>query len=96
MIAAFGFLMYLIVVMCLAAYALITILEGYNANERLSGWIAGFLCLLLCSWGLAWVEEAELRNPCVQYESRMTYNAATKTMMPLRVCVERGEWESQQ
>jgi putative ABC transport system permease protein len=36
--------------------------------------------------------EHEQKNPCVTYESRLTYNAATKTMMPMRVCVERGEW----
>lgn len=31
-------------------------------------------------------------NPCVKYETRMHYNPATKTMMPLRICSERGEW----
>jgi hypothetical protein len=50
-------------------------------------------------WVLAWVIDAmiqhERENPCVAYESRLTYNAATKTMMPMRVCVERGEWEVQ-
>ena len=32
------------------------------------------------------------RGPCVQYETQMHYNAATKTTMPARVCVLRGEW----
>lgn len=31
-------------------------------------------------------------GPCHQYETRLMYNAATKTMMPSRVCVMRGEW----
>ena len=56
-------------------------------------WILAVVAL----WGLAAFIHAgmqyEQRHPCVAYESRMTYNAATKTMMPLRVCVERGEWE---
>ena len=32
------------------------------------------------------------KGPCHQYETQMIYNAATKTMMPYRVCVLRGEW----
>lgn len=35
---------------------------------------------------------ADAEGPCVQYETQMHYNAATKTMMPARVCVLRGEW----
>ena len=31
-------------------------------------------------------------KPCHQYETKMMYNAATKTMMPSRACVLRGEW----
>jgi hypothetical protein len=66
-----------------------------GATDRVA-WMLGAISVL----GLAWIvssaltsaADQEARNPCVQYESRMTYNAATKTMMPLRVCVERGEW----
>lgn len=32
------------------------------------------------------------KGPCHKYETQMMYNAATKTMMPSRVCVLRGEW----
>lgn len=39
----------------------------------------------------ATIKEGE-KPPCHQYETQMTYNAATKTMMPYRVCVLRGEW----
>ena len=45
--------------------------------------VAGILCL---------DDHQEVYAPCVKYEQRMIYNAATKTMMPARVCVERGEW----
>ena len=37
------------------------------------------------------IKESE-KGPCHQYETQMMYNAATKTMMPSRVCVLRGEW----
>ena len=32
------------------------------------------------------------KGPCHQYETKLMYNVATKTMMPSRVCVLRGEW----
>lgn len=32
------------------------------------------------------------KGPCHEYRTQMMYNAATKTMMPSRVCVLRGEW----
>ena len=32
------------------------------------------------------------KGPCHQYETQMMYNSSTKTMMPSRVCVLRGEW----
>ena len=39
------------------------------------------------------VGELNNKGPCVKYETQMYYNPATKTMMPARVCVQRGEWE---
>ncbi len=38
------------------------------------------------------VSEEEKQGPCAKYETQWSYNAATKTNMPYRVCVERGEW----
>ena len=35
----------------------------------------------------------EEKAPCVKYSTIMQYNAATKTMMPVRYCEIRGEWE---
>ena len=32
------------------------------------------------------------KGPCHKYETQMMYNTATKTVMPYRVCVLRGEW----
>lgn len=37
------------------------------------------------------IKESET-GPCHQYETRLMYNPATKTMMPSRACVLRGEW----
>ena len=36
--------------------------------------------------------EERRQGPCVLYEKRMHFNPATKTMTPMRVCLERGEW----
>jgi hypothetical protein len=38
------------------------------------------------------VDQDEKRGPCVKYETQWSYNSATKSNMPYRVCVERGEW----
>ena len=57
--------------------------------------ISTALCVIVNSVLVGGLIEHEQKNPCVQYEERMSYNAATKTMMPMRVCVERGEWVEQ-
>ena len=36
--------------------------------------------------------EEEAKGPCIKYETHYSYNSATKTNMPYRVCTERGEW----
>ena len=36
--------------------------------------------------------QEESKGPCAKYETQWSYNAATKSNMPYRVCVERGEW----
>ena len=63
-----------------------------NGATDLVAWVLGAVGVLMLAWVLSLAAEQGDRNPCVEYESRMTYNAATKTMMPLRVCIERGEW----
>lgn len=35
---------------------------------------------------------SENEKPCAQYETKLMYNASTKTTMPMRVCVQHGEW----
>jgi len=56
------------------------------------------IIVALASWaafiaGIAFgASKAEEKGPCAQYETQLYYNAATKTMMPAKVCVLRGEW----
>jgi hypothetical protein len=65
------------------------------ALER-NPWVWGLACAALIIAGLGAffevTQDANQKGPCVQYETQMHYNAATKTMMPARVCVLRGEW----
>lgn len=56
------------------------------------GLVAVTLVVVGLAWGIKQSNDNEARHPCVEYELQMTYNAATKTMRPLRVCIERGEW----
>jgi hypothetical protein len=58
----------------------------------LKAWVMGAVAVWMLAFALNAAAKYEQENPCVTYESRLTYNAATKTMMPMRVCVERGEW----
>ena len=87
-----------IIIVILAVIAWIaTIIFAIHRFER-EGFLdpLGLVAATLVVVGLAWVikqgNDNEARHPCVEYKYRMTYNAATKTMMPLRVCIERGEW----
>jgi len=52
---------------------------------------AGLVVVVLGVVINASIKEEE-KGPCHQYETQLMYNAATKTMMPSRVCVLRGEW----
>lgn len=36
--------------------------------------------------------EQSKEGPCLQWETGMSYNPATKTMMPYKRCSSRGEW----
>lgn len=31
--------------------------------------------------------------PCIEWQTQMMCNAATKMMQPVKFCVQRGEWE---
>lgn len=44
------------------------------------------------AWFIKSASDLEKARPCAEYETRMMWSAATKTMMPARVCVERAEW----
>jgi hypothetical protein len=67
---------------------------GDHGATDLKAWVYGGVAVWMSAWVINAMLEHERDNPCVAYESRLTYNSATKTMMPMRVCVERGEWEN--
>ena len=62
-----------------------------NGATDLVAWALGAVGVLMLAWVLSLAADRKARNPCVEYESRMTYNAATKTMMPVRVCVPQEQ-----
>ncbi len=64
-----------------------------NGAGDLRAWVYGGVAVVMLALVINGLAEYEREHPCVAYESRLTYNAGTKTMMPMRVCVERGEWE---
>lgn len=59
--------------------------------------VCGFLMLVvLLAYSLHWVVSRPDPGPCFKWETQLMFNAATKTMMPARVCVLRGEWVEQE
>ena len=55
---------------------------------------AAAICMVIVVLGVAInaVMKDNEKGPCHQYETELMYNPTTKTMMPSRVCVLRGEW----
>ena len=62
-----------------------------NATPANLGILCVFFVLSLAGL-MSLTAENKSVGPCMQYETRMMYNAATKTMMPAKFCVLRGEW----
>ena len=50
------------------------------------------MSVLTVAFVIGVASEEEKKGPCVKYETQWSYNAGTKTNMPYKVCVERGEW----
>jgi len=89
MFETFVFIILACVWFVVAINALVTLLDrGVTLEFAFSVFaLAGIL-----AWFISSYADYEKQYPCTLYETRMHYNAATKTPMPMRVCVERGEW----
>jgi len=79
-----------------AYFGVIAFFVHLYAENRIPGRLAFGTIFVLIALGLGaliqqMINESE-RGPCLAYETHTHFNAATKTMMPMRVCVERGEW----
>lgn len=66
-------------------------LKAVDGSVRAGAAAIGLVVVILGVMINASIKEGK-RGPCHQWETRLMYNAATKTMMPSRVCVLRGEW----
>lgn len=74
------------------AALIFTLIKGIeNEDWR---WIVAFavLVIFLFAFVMKMASQDEEQGPCVKYETSWSYNAATKTNMPYKVCAERGEW----
>ena len=74
----------------------VLLVASLEAWLEYGGWKFPIVAFALAVAGIGFaiekIDEKNRKNPCVEYEQQMRYNPATKTIMPLRVCVERGEW----
>ena len=80
-----------VIVWCVLVGSVFIRFLDHGATD-LKAWVLGAIGVLMLAWGINVGIEYGERNPCALYESRPIYNSATKTMMPMRVCIERGEW----
>ena len=74
---------------CVWFSAALYAIEGRSFVLRL---VCGVGCFFSLAWLLAEAVKYEDQYPCLNYETTMQYNPAIKTMMPMRHCIERGEW----
>jgi hypothetical protein len=85
---AFGIVSYFAVIF--GGFALLV-----NESEplpKLLGVALLFASLVFTIWGIDTISKNS--PPCLEYETRLIYNAATKTMLPAQFCVKEGVWKS--
>jgi hypothetical protein len=70
-------------------FALFYALEAESVTVR---WVCRAIVFLGFAWLVQTMVDGSASGPCLNWETQMHYNAATKTMMPARVCTSRGEW----
>lgn len=70
-------------------FAVIYSFEGNQVSIKL---ILGVVVFVFTAWILSKLVESKKESPCVEYETILIYNAATKTMLPVRSCKKTGEW----
>ena len=86
-----AFLITLIVVGYFVVFFFLLTQSLYDNKIAMVGFVFG------CGLGVFFLlysgMEESKRGPCVEWQTQIMYNAATKTMMPAKFCVQRGEWE---
>lgn len=85
-----GFAIAALIVAVVGALVWLT-LKAAEGSMRAGAAAIGLVVVILGGMINASIKEGK-KGPCHQWETRLMYNAATKTMMPSRVCTLRGEW----
>ena len=65
---------------------------AFTAETATLRWVCRAISFLGFAWFLQMLLNESVSGPCLNWETQMHYNAATKTMMPAKVCTSRGEW----
>lgn len=67
--------------------------KSADSDNGLPWGVSCFILVVILFWVILLNDKSlKEKGPCAQYETQMHFNAATKTMMPAKVCVLRGEW----
>ena len=86
-----AFLITLIVVGYFVVFFFLLTQSLYDNKIAMIGFV--FWCAMgVFSLLYAGMEESK-RGTCLERQTQIMYNAATKMMQPAKFCVQRGEWE---
>jgi len=59
-------------------------------EDKKGKFLSTIVCIVMNSFYLGLIVQDEEKNPCIKYETQLYFDAATKMIMPIQVCVERG------
>lgn len=84
---------FLITLIIVGWFVVLAFLLWYAYDNKIAMVGVVFWCTMAVFFLIYAGMEESKRGPCVEWQTQMMYNAATKMMQPAKFCVQRGEWE---
>lgn len=83
---------FLITLIIVGWSVVLSILLWYAYDNKIALVGVGLWCAIAVFFAV-YMGMKESNAPCIEWQTQMMYNAATKMMQPAKFCVQRGEWE---
>ena len=81
----------ILAILALWVAAIFCLFWAYDEYQPLA-YIPGVLLLVIALSISLWAIERASSQPCAEYDTRIMYNAATKSPQLMRYCALPGEW----